>query len=900
MALNIGSRFGSYEILQSIGAGGMGEVYKARDTKLGRDVAVKVLPDVFAGDSERLSRFQREAQVLAALNHPHIAQIYGLEDSAATNTRCIVMELVEGEGLDQRLDRGPLPVEEAIRIGHDIAGALEAAHDRGIIHRDLKPANVMVTPDGHVKVLDFGLAKAIGEAGEVIVSNSPTLSMAATQQGLILGTAAYMSPEQARGKPVDKRADVWSFGCVLYEMLTGKRVFDGSDTSEILAGVIKSEPAWADLPESVPPALRIFLRRCLEKDLRRRVHDIGDVRLALEGAFDVPAPVAAAVVVPVRRAPRWRIAALLVGLSAAAALAAGFAVWSHFRREPESIVRFVASPLSTNALGANATDPDLAISPDGSHVVYQTGPSAETSGFYVRSLDSLEPQQLRGLIGPRSPAISPDGNWIAYLEGLTLKKVALNGGPAVTITNGFKGAPRGLSWVGNDIVFATSDPATGLLRVSAGGGDPQVLTKPEPDKGELDHFFPQILPGGKGVLYTIIPRDGQAENFQIAVLDLATGKRSVLIRGGTSPHYAVSGHIVYAAVGTLRAIAFNPETLQVHGNPVPVVEHVLTKSSGAADFDLAQNGALAYITGSGIGGNDRTLVWVDRQGHEELTGAPQRAFAYPRISPDGNRVALDIRDQENDTWIWDFTRRTLLRLTFDPGINRGVAWSPDGKRVAFSAQRDGSENLYWQNADGTGTAERLTTESGVQFPVSFSPDGSYLLFNQPDAPPYDLGMVSMKGEHKTRMILNTPFNELNGEISPDGRWLAYESNESGSVEIYVRPFPDINTGRWQVSTGGGTRPLWARNGRELFYLTGNKMMAVPVLAGSAFMAGAPQMLFQTNLLSPFAGRSYDVSPDGRRFLIIKDARATDASAAPSQLVVVLNWMQELRRLVPLR
>jgi serine/threonine-protein kinase len=896
MPLNIGTRLGSYEILEAIGAGGMGEVYKARDTKLGRDVAVKVLPDIFAGDSDRLSRFQREAQVLASLNHPQIAQIYGLEDFPGTNTRCIVMELVEGEGLDERLKRGPLPVEEAVRIAHDIAGALEAAHDRGIIHRDLKPANVMLTLEGQVKVLDFGLAKAMDETGPADVSNSPTLSMAATRQGIILGTAAYMSPEQARGKPVDKRSDVWSFGCVLYEMLVGRRVFDGSDASEIMAGVIKSEPGWSDMPESLPAIAGVFLRRCLEKDPRRRVHDIGDVRLALEGAFDVPAAPAPAIA-SVERAPRWRIAVLIVLVSAAAAAAAGYAAWSMLRRGPESIIRFEASPPAPIGIGANSNDPDIAISPDGSHVVYQTGPSTETSQLYVRALDSLEAQPLRSLNSPRTPIVSPDGNWIAYFEGSNLKKVAMTGGPPLMVCS-FKGAPRGASWMGNDIVFATSDPSTGLLRVPAGGGEPQVLTKPERDKGELDHFLPHILPGGKSILYTIIPRGG-LENAQIAVLDTVSGKSTVLIRGGTSPHYSQSGHLVYAAGGTLRAIAFDAKRLEVHGNPVPVVEHVLTKPSGTADFDLSQNGVLAYVTGNGSSGSDRTLVWIDRQGHEEPTGVPNRAYAYAHISPDGNRVALDIRDQESDTWIWDFLRRTLLRLTFDPGINRGVAWSPDGKRVAFSAQRNGAENIYWQTADGSGTAEQLTHDPSVQYPVSFSPDGSYLLFNQPDAAPYDVGMVSLKGEHKTQMIFNTPFNELNSEISPDGRWIAYESNESGSGEIYVRPFPDVNAGRWQVSTGGGTRPLWARSGRELFYLSANKMMAVPVQSGSAFSAGTPQMLFQANILSPFAGRSYDVSADGRRFLMIKDAHAGDSSAPPSQLVIVLNWVNDLKRLVPL-
>jgi serine/threonine-protein kinase len=895
MSLENGSRVASYEILQPLGAGGMGEVYRARDTKLGRDVAIKVLPESFALDAERLARFQREAQVLASLNHPNIAQIYGFEDSRNSGVQCIVMELVEGEALDQRLRRGPIPVDETIRIAHEIALALEAAHERGIVHRDLKPGNVMVTPDGKVKVLDFGLAKAFEQTTNPNVSNSPTLSFAATQAGIVLGTAAYMSPEQARGRSVDKRSDVWAFGCVIFEMLTGKRIFDGTDASEILAGVIKSDPEWTQLPESLPPMLRVFLRRCLEKDPKRRVHDIGDVRLALEGAFDVPA-VASSTTLPAAQHPSSVRTLAFVALAIlVAAAVGGFVVWRMRPSTAQPVTRLSASAPSSVRIGTPATDGDLVISPDGSHMVFQSGQSVDTVQLFVRALDRLEPEPVRGLVAPRGPFISPDGNWIGYFEGATMKKVAMNGGPSVAICN-FVGAPRGATWGPNDIIFATSDAATGLLRVPAGGGDPQVLTKPGP---EADHTMPEFLPGGEAVLFTILPRAGIAlDTAQIAVLNLKTGKQDILIRGGTNPRYAASGHIVYAAGGTLRAVPFDLNRLEVKGNPIPVVENVLTKNQGAADFAISKNGTLSYITGVAQGSAERTLVWIDRQGHEEAIPVPTRAYVYPRIAPDGSRAALDIRDQENDIWIWDFSRRTLTRLTFDPGLNRGIAWSPDGKRLAFSAQREGGENVYWQAADGTGAAERLTKDQNEQLPNAFTPDGKRILYSQPGSAPFDIGIVDVEGDHKVEMLFHSMYSELNAEVSPDGRWLAYESNESRTTEVYVRPFPDINAGRWQISTGGGTRPLWSRNGRELFYISGSKMMKVDIQTGAAFSAGTPEMLFQGGFISPQTGRNYDVTADGKRFLMIKDARPVDSSAPPSQLVVVLNWFEELKRLVP--
>jgi len=885
---------GSCEILEQIGAGGMGEVYRGRDTRLGRDVAVKALPDNFSSSPEHLARFEREAQVLAALNHPNIAVIHDLKE--VNGAKYLILELVEGETLAEHIARGPIPLDETLNIAKQIAEALEAAHEKGIVHRDLKPANIKLTPEGKVKVLDFGLAKAVSETRDSSLSNSPTLSIAATQQGIILGTAAYMSPEQARGRTVDNRTDVWAFGCVLYEMLTGRRAFEGSDISEILATVIKTDPDWTLLPKNMPATLVVFLRRCLEKNPKRRVHDIADMRLALEGAFDIPATPSIELPVAIEKPRIWRLVIVALGALAIGAAITGLLVWSRTRPTSAPMVR--VGVISSTRPGTPNVDEDIAISPDGSHIVYLAGDSPETAQIFVRSLDQLAAVPIRGLMTPRLPFISPDGNWIGFFEGTKLKKVAMNGGPAVTIC-GINGAPRGASWGSDEqIVIATSDTVTGLMSVAAGGGEPKVLTKPDPAKGELDHYLPEVLPGGKAVLFTIIPRGG-IENSQIAVLDLTSGKQEILIRGGSNPRYSPTGHIVYASGGSLRAVGFDLDRLQIRGTPIPVLEHVLTKTSGAADFAIAGNGSLVYVTGDVQLGVERTLVWVDRQGHEEAIPAPPRSYAYPRVSPDGTRVALDIRDQDNDIWIWDLMRRTLTRLTFDPGLNRLPAWTPDGKRIAFSAQKDAAENIYWQAADGTGTAERLTQGPLPQVAFSFLPDGTRLIYGQPDAAPFDIGIVDLKGEHKSELVLHEPFSETNAEFSPDGKWIVYESDESGKNEIYVRPFPNTNGGRWQISVGGGTRPVWARNGRELFYLSNNKVMSVSIASDGSFAAGNPQMVFEGSYVAPLNGRTYDVSPDGKRFLMIKNARRSDATATSQELILILNWFEELKQRVPI-
>jgi serine/threonine protein kinase/Tol biopolymer transport system component len=902
MSLSAGIRLGPYEILSALGAGGMGEVYRARDTKLGRDVAIKVLPDALAHDPERLARFEREAKTLAALNHPNIAHIHGFEDSTAVPA--LVMELVEGPTLADRIATGARPIDETLKVAAHIADALAAAHEKGIVHRDLKPANVKITPDGVVKVLDFGLAKAAGGESTPDLSQSPTLA-GVTRDGIILGTAPYMSPEQAKGRPVDKRTDLWAFGAVLYELLTGRRAFTGEGVSDTLAHVLMTEPDWTALPANTPASIRRLLRRCLEKDRKRRLADAADARLEIDDALASPTvETAAPADMPSRRVAPVPIAFAL----ASGALIAALAMWAVTRPAPRALVspsRFAIVPPPGQSLAISSFFRDLALSPDGRYLVYRAGGTVTGGPLMVRAMDALDAQPLAGITTARNPFFSPDSRWIGFFDNDELKKVSVTGGPAITISRLVGPGPRGASWGDdNTIVFATNDPKTGLLRVSADGGEPTVLTTPDASQHEGDHLFPSVLPGGRGVLFTITA--GQAENTQLAVLDLKTGQRKTLLRGGSAAEYVETGHLIYAAAGTLRAVRFDLARLEVLSDPVPAVEYVIVASTGAANYAVSRSGTLVYAPGDA---RARSLVWVDRQGHETPIKAPPRAYAIPRLSPDGTRIALDIRDQENDIWIWDLARETLTRLTSDPGLDAEPVWTPDGRRLLFSSTRMGVANLYGQAADGTGTADRLTS-STIQ-PTSVTPDGTRVVGSA--TPPKTQWHVVLSplassasraghgpspgpGLSRVEPLIQTPFIERNAEVSPDGHFLAYESNESGRNEIYVRPFPEVERGRWQVSTGGGTQAAWARNGRELFYLDGsNRLTAVPVqTTGATFSAGNPIRLFDRAYTTPVGFRTYDVSPDGQRFLMIKE----DQNATTPGMVVVEHWSEELKARVP--
>ena len=910
MALTNGTCLGWYEILAALGAGGMGEVYRARDTKLNRDVALKILPDAFARDDDRLARFTREAQTLASLNHPNIAAIYGIEESQ--HVRALVLELVEGEDLSLRIARGAIPLDEALPIAKQIAEALEAAHEQGIIHRDLKPANIKVRPDGTVKVLDFGLAKAMEPASATSVNAmiSPTLSMHATQAGIILGTAAYMSPEQAAGKAVDKRSDLWAFGAVLMEMLTGRPVFSGETVSHVLAAVLRAEPDWTTLPAETPAPVRRLLRRCLEKDRKRRLDSAADARLEIDDALS---PIGEASSVSMQtpgsawqRGLPWASAAALV-----TALAAVVVLWAPWRSAaPPRVTRTTITTSGPAALTITGIDRDLALSPDGTHVVYVGNNGTQ---LFVRALDALEPVVIVSGGDVRGPFVSPDGQWVAFIDNTTtLRKVAITGGPPITLAS-LNAIPRGATWAPDDtIIFATSDPATGLQRVSAAGGTPEVLTRPDYAQGEANHLWPEILPGGRAVLFTIMSQTGGLETAQVAVRDLRTGMHKVLLRGGSHGRYVASGlaspkpveggHLVYVAAGTLRAIAFDPNRLETRGTSVPVLPRLATTGAGAGDFAVAADGTLVYVDAPGsLAANARTLVWVDRTGKEEPVAAPPRAYAHPRLSPDGTRVALTSTDQENDVWVLDLRRARLTRLTLDPGQDFFPVWTRDGRRIIFTSNRGGQNNLWWQAADGTGTAERLTTSVNAQLVTGITPDGTAVVFFEvTPTMGRDLLQLALDGTRRVTTLLQTKFDERNGIVSPDGRWLAYESNSSGSFEIYVQPFPNVGGGQRQVSTAGGRQPLWARSGTELFYVGGNgALLRVPVEAsGTTWSAGTPMKLLEGRYVTGGTlGRMYDVSPDGQRFLMIK-APGPDPSATPPALVVVQHWDEELKRLVP--
>ena len=920
MPLASGSRFGPYEILSPLGSGGMGEVYRARDLKLNRDVALKVLPDLVANDPERLARFKREAQVLASLNHPNIGGIYGFEESNGVGA--LVLELVEGPTLADRIAQGPIPLDEALPIARQIAEALEAAHEHGIIHRDLKPTNIKVRADGSVKVLDFGLAKAKEPAGAMSpsMSQSPTITTPAmTQAGMILGTAAYMSPEQARGTTVDKRSDLWAFGAVLWEMVTGTRLFDGATVSDTLAAVLRAEPDWTALPANAPAPIRRLLRRCLEKDRKRRLDSAAAARLEIEEALTAPSVADAAVARPAAVSKSRVIAVASVALLVGAALTLG--VFVSTGRLP-----VVSSPPVTRLLmglqpaesilggpGTNSqarpTRTAIAWSPDGRTLVFGGG-RASVEQLYVRRLDQLQATPLAGTEGAVSPFFSPDGGWVGFWAAGALKKVSTSGGPAVTICE----TPLigGATWADGDVIFfdALRLDAEGIWRVAAGGGRPERVVMPDRSKGEFSLRLPHALPGGRALLLTKLT-NSQLADAKIVAWSLATGQQVVLTEGADA-RYVLTGHLVFVRQGALLAAPFDVTALRLTGGAVGVVDDVMQAfnaptaplSTGAAQFDVSPTGSLAYASGGIFAENLRPLVWVDRAGIVMPLALPQRSYWGPRLAPDGWRLAFYATVNSvvgagsgARAWISDLRSGTSTPITETGSILMPV-WSPDGVRVAFSD----AGSLFWRRADGGGGPERLTTSPNSQAPSSWSPDGKVLAFVESNPTSAEDIWVLPIGEGKTppRPWLNTRFSEQHPDWSPDGRWLAYTSNESGRSEVYVQPYPGPGA-RYSVSRDGGTSPAWARDGRELFYLAPGPdgqvtMMTVPVTTTLGFSISTPQKLFQGRFFASSLSRSYDVTADGRRFIMVQPPEQAPMPVA--QIVVVQNWVEELKRLAP--
>ena len=904
MALAVGSRVGPYEILAVIGAGGMGEVYRARDTSLKRDVAIKTLLPALATNPDRVARFTREARVLASLNHPNIALIHGIDD--AGGVPLFVMELVDGPTLSERIAKGAMPLGEALAVATQVAEALQAAHERGIIHRDLKPSNIKVRPDGTVKILDFGIAKTIepapADTEATVRANAETVTgTPVTEVGAILGTSAYMSPEQVRGLPLDKRTDLWALGCVVYEMLTGRPAFSGTYLLDVREAVLNSEPHWTRLPDSVPAPVLRLLRRCLEKEPRKRLADAGDARLEIDEAR---LPSAAVEQKWTRPTPSRSFASLVIALAViAVSLAGAVVMWSRRRVEPQApSTRFVIVPPAAQSLDAQDNDRNLAISPDGRHLVYRSGGSNNGSSLLWRPLDRLDAQPLSGVTNARGPFFSADARFVAFFDRTEIRRIPLTGESATTICS-FEGFPRGGSW-GDDgtIVFATADEASGLWRVPASGGTPTLLTTPDPARDERDHLFPSMLPGGRGVLFTISGTGSPAH--QIAVLDLRTGARRVLITG-SQPEYVApagreeTGHLLYADQGALRVVPFDLATLQIRGASTALVNHLQMAVTGAANYAAGGQGALAYLTGEQA--PPRSLVWVGRDGREERINAPLRTYAVPRLSPDGKRLAVEIRAEQHDLWIWDFGLEKLSPLTFGAAIDQSPVWTADGRRVLFASNRAGAFNVYAQNADGTGSAERITADASATYPTAVSRDGLRVLLNQLMNSQVAIAQLALSSRGPVsshpQILINTPYEEVNAQLSPNGRFVAYQSNESGRFQVYVRPYPDVSSARWQVTTEGGSNPMWGADGAELFYLDGaTAMTAVPVqTAGHMFTSGNPKALFDARIYTADGTRAYDLAPDGTRLLLIKDGGTADSKLTPAGIFVVLNWLADLEK-----
>jgi eukaryotic-like serine/threonine-protein kinase len=883
----IGKKLGPYEITGKLGEGGMGEVYRATDANLKREVAIKVLPGAFTQDPARLDRFAREAQILAQLHHPHIASIFGLETEGGV--RGLVMELVEGPTLGERLERGPLPVEEALPIARQIAEALELAHDKGIIHRDLKPQNVKLTPKGQVKVLDFGLAKAMDPAGSdssasplasPTMMNSPTLTAAmGTQLGVILGTAAYMAPEQARGQAVDKRADIWAFGVVLYEMLTGAKLFAAETVSDTLAGVLKTVIDLDLLPAETPGAIRRLLRRCLERNPKKRLHDVADARIVIDEVLAGEIEEATATAPPGDRQPTLTRLLAAAGVALALGGAAGWLLHRPPAASPATGSRWALAIPDGLSL-STAEFPQLALSRDGTLQAAVVLDANGDSHLLLRSSNEFEARLMPETARAVSPFFSPDGRWLGFFRDAALMKVPVSGGPAVRLAEAAIGS-RGASWGNDGFIYFTPDATGPIRRVSENGGQVEAVTQLDETRNERTHRWPEVLPGDDVVIFTDDTQSSTEyyDDARIEAVRLSTGERRVLVEGSSQARYAPSGHLVFARGGSLFGVPFDARSLAVSGSPFEIAQGVSTDvGSGGVQFALSQSGAAIWTPGTVMAGY--RIVWMDSDGTETATAVPPAPYNELALSPDGGRAAL-VGGQGgiSDLWVSDLVRGTLTRLTFGE-FATSPTWTPDGSQIAYGtfsrASGEGTWKILLKRADGSRDAVELISDSAILYPSSFTPDGRTLLLDryQPGSAPGEAGDIwslSLDGEREPQPVVEGSFLETEASVSPDGKWLAYVSNEGGRNSVFVRPYP-AGEGRWQISFPQGVEPRWSRDGREMFYRAAIDLYRVPIDTSAGFSAGRPTLVFE-GAASGTSVHSYSPSADGARFFTFRQSES---------------------------
>jgi eukaryotic-like serine/threonine-protein kinase len=885
--IEAGARLGPYEVLSPIGAGGMGEVYRAKDTRLERTVAIKVLPRHLSESSEVRQRFEREAKTISQLSHPHICALYDVGNQ--DGVEYLVMELLEGETLADRLLKGALPTEQTLRYGIEMADALDKAHRQGIVHRDLKPGNVMLTKSG-VKLLDFGLAKVVAPITQQSgVTSQPTMGHAQnlTQEGTILGTFQYMAPEQLEGREADARTDIFAFGAVLYEMATGKKAFSGASQASLISSIMTSDPpALSIVQPMTPPALERVVKTCLAKDPEDRWQSAHDIKseLAWIAQAGSQAGVAAPVAVSRRRSERvkWGVAGALAG-----AIVAALVTWAVLRARPAAptpITRVaIPFPAGEGFLVDNYLS--VAIAPDGRRVVY-VARKGDARHLVARSLDAAEGVAIAGTEGAYSPFFSPDGQWVGFWADNKMKKVSLAGGTPVTICEScVSDRLLGATWGPDDTLVFPPKWASTLVRVPATGGTAQPVTKLGSRAEDRGHIWPHFLPGGRAVLFTVFT-GGSLDEYAIDVVSLGSGARKTLIKGGTFARYSATGHIVYARGGALFAVPFDPERLEIRGAPFPLAQGVLENTNGAAEFDISKSGTLVSASG-GMLLPERSAVWVDQAGKASAASQIRRPFSGARLSPDGKRLAIVVEGETYDVWILDLTRDSLTRLSFGKDDGSPV-WSPDGRRVAHNSSQAGAYNLYVRASDGSGSEERLTTDADTSIPTSWSPDGKLLAFVKVRAGVPEVWLYSFEKGVAPRPFLQGPYRHEFASFSPDGRWMAYLSNESGKQEVYVTAFPGPG-GKWQISNDGARGFVWAPDGRAIVYRKDNKFWRVAIATSPSFTAGRPELLFEGDY------SDWDAAPDGKRFLMIKDEAA---ESAPKHLNLVLNWFEDLKLRAP--